>query len=154
LEHALLYEEQHSKATPTDVICWRDIAASSRRSTLYQKKITDFVKKKKDNLYMCKLQYSVNFRLNKYHFLWLFVSHPVRINRNFGLARLYCNATIKTQHYYFVFGWSRVKISTRRPTILTEVSLQANTDIQSGPKVFDQFYNSIKNYKKCETNFI
>jgi hypothetical protein len=25
---------------------WRDIAASSRRSTLYQKKITDFVKKK------------------------------------------------------------------------------------------------------------
>jgi hypothetical protein len=37
-----------SKATPTDVIfmkCWRDIAASSRRSTLYQKKITDFVKK-------------------------------------------------------------------------------------------------------------
>jgi hypothetical protein len=51
LEHALLYVEQHSKATPTDVIfikCWWDIAASSRFSTLYQKKITDFVKK--DNL--------------------------------------------------------------------------------------------------------
>jgi hypothetical protein len=34
--------------TPTDVISmkrWRDIAVSSRRSTLYQKKITDFVKK-------------------------------------------------------------------------------------------------------------
>jgi hypothetical protein len=46
LERALLYVEQHSKATPTDVIFmkrWRDIAASSRRSTLYQKKITDFV---------------------------------------------------------------------------------------------------------------
>jgi hypothetical protein len=53
LERALLYAEQHSKATPTDVIFvkrWRVIAASSRRSTLYQKKITDFVKKKKDNL--------------------------------------------------------------------------------------------------------
>jgi hypothetical protein len=55
LECALLYVEQHSKATPTDVILmkrWRDIAASSRRSTLYKKKITDFVKKrkkKKDN---------------------------------------------------------------------------------------------------------
>jgi hypothetical protein len=51
LERALLYEEQHSKATPTDVIfmkCWWDIAASSHRSTLYQKKITDSVKK--DNL--------------------------------------------------------------------------------------------------------
>jgi hypothetical protein len=50
LERALLYVEQHSKATPADVIFmkrWRDIAASSRRSTLYQKKITDFVKKKK-----------------------------------------------------------------------------------------------------------
>jgi hypothetical protein len=48
LERALLYVEQHSKATPTDVILmkrWRDIAASSRRSSLYQKKITDFVKK-------------------------------------------------------------------------------------------------------------
>jgi hypothetical protein len=48
LERALLYVEQHSKVTSTDVIfmkCWRDIAASSRRSTLYQKKITDFVKK-------------------------------------------------------------------------------------------------------------
>jgi hypothetical protein len=48
---ALLYVEQHSKATPTDVTFmkrWRDNAASSRRSTLYQKKITDFVKK--DNL--------------------------------------------------------------------------------------------------------
>jgi hypothetical protein len=48
LERALLYVKQHSKATPTDVIAmkrWRDIAASSRRSTLYQKKITDFVKK-------------------------------------------------------------------------------------------------------------
>jgi hypothetical protein len=56
LERALLYVEQHSKATPTDVIFmkpWRDIAAFSRCSTLYQKKITDFVKK--DNLYMCKL---------------------------------------------------------------------------------------------------
>jgi hypothetical protein len=52
LERALLYAEQHSKATPTDVIFmkrWRDIEASSRRSTLYQKKITEFVKKK-DNL--------------------------------------------------------------------------------------------------------
>jgi preprotein translocase subunit SecA len=51
LERALLYIEQHSKATPTDVIFvkrWRDITASSRRSTLYQKKITYFVKK--DNL--------------------------------------------------------------------------------------------------------
>jgi hypothetical protein len=51
LERALLYVEQHSKATPTDVIFmkrWRDIAAPSRRSTLYQKKITDFVEK--DNL--------------------------------------------------------------------------------------------------------
>jgi hypothetical protein len=48
LERALLYVEQHSKATPTDVIFmkrWRDIAASSRCSTLYQKRITDFVKK-------------------------------------------------------------------------------------------------------------
>jgi hypothetical protein len=54
LEGALLYVEQHSKATPTDVIFmkrWRDVADSSRRSTLYLKKITDFVKKKKkDNL--------------------------------------------------------------------------------------------------------
>jgi hypothetical protein len=48
MEHALLYAQQHSKATLTDVIFmkrWQDIAASSRRSTLYQKKITDFVKK-------------------------------------------------------------------------------------------------------------
>jgi hypothetical protein len=38
LERALLYVEQHSKATPTDVIfmnSWRDIAASSRRSIRY-----------------------------------------------------------------------------------------------------------------------
>jgi hypothetical protein len=51
LECALLYAEQNSTAMPTDVIfmkCWRDIAVSSRRSTLYQKKITDFVNK--DNL--------------------------------------------------------------------------------------------------------
>jgi hypothetical protein len=51
LERALQYVEQHSKATPTEVIFikrWRDIAASSRRSTLYQKKLTDFVIK--DNL--------------------------------------------------------------------------------------------------------
>jgi hypothetical protein len=51
LERALLYVEQHSKATPTDVISmkrWRDIAASSRCSKFYQKKIIDFVKK--DNL--------------------------------------------------------------------------------------------------------
>jgi hypothetical protein len=51
LERALLYVEQHSKATPTDVIFmkrWWDIAVSSRRSTLYQNKITNFVKK--DNL--------------------------------------------------------------------------------------------------------
>jgi hypothetical protein len=50
LERALLYVEQHSKATHADVIFmkrWRDITASSRRSTFYQKKITDFVKKKK-----------------------------------------------------------------------------------------------------------
>jgi hypothetical protein len=36
LECTLLYAEQHSKATPTDVIfmkCWRDIAASSCHST-------------------------------------------------------------------------------------------------------------------------
>jgi hypothetical protein len=49
LERALPYVEQHSKAKPTDVIFmkrWRDIAASSRRSTLYQKKVTEFVKKK------------------------------------------------------------------------------------------------------------
>jgi hypothetical protein len=48
LERALLYVDQHSKAMPTDAIFmkrWRDIAASSRRSTLYQKKVTDFVKK-------------------------------------------------------------------------------------------------------------
>jgi quinol monooxygenase YgiN len=48
LEGALLYVEQRSKATPTDVIFmkrWRDIAASSRRSTLYEKKITDFLEK-------------------------------------------------------------------------------------------------------------
>jgi hypothetical protein len=51
LERALLYVQQHSKATPTDVIFikrWWDIAASSRRSTLYQKKIRD--SGKKDNL--------------------------------------------------------------------------------------------------------
>jgi hypothetical protein len=50
LERALLYVEQHSKATPTDVIFikrWRDIAASSSRSILYQKKIIGFVKKKR-----------------------------------------------------------------------------------------------------------
>jgi hypothetical protein len=50
LERVLLYVEEHIKSTPTDVIFmkrWRDIAASSRRSTLYQKKITDFVKKKR-----------------------------------------------------------------------------------------------------------
>jgi hypothetical protein len=48
LERALFYVEQHSKATPTYVIfmkLWRDIAASSRRSTFYQKNMTDFVKK-------------------------------------------------------------------------------------------------------------
>jgi hypothetical protein len=48
LERALLYVEQHSKATPTDVIFMKrrwDIAASFRRSTLYQKKITDSIKK-------------------------------------------------------------------------------------------------------------
>jgi hypothetical protein len=48
LERALLYVKQHSKSTPTDVIFmkrWRDIAASSRRTTLYQKRITDFGKK-------------------------------------------------------------------------------------------------------------
>jgi hypothetical protein len=51
LERALLYVEDHSKATRPDVIFmkrWRDIGASSRRSTLYQKKITDFLKE--DNL--------------------------------------------------------------------------------------------------------
>jgi hypothetical protein len=50
LERALLYVEQHSKATPTDVIFmkfWRDIAASSHHSALYQKKITDFGEEKK-----------------------------------------------------------------------------------------------------------
>jgi hypothetical protein len=54
LKRALLYVEQHSKATPTDVIFmkrWRDIAASSHRSTLYQKKTTDFVKKR--TIYKC-----------------------------------------------------------------------------------------------------
>jgi hypothetical protein len=48
LERALLYVEQHSKATPTNVIFmnrWRDIAACSHRPTLYQKKTTDFVRK-------------------------------------------------------------------------------------------------------------
>jgi hypothetical protein len=52
LESALLYVEQHIKATPTDVIfmkLWWDIAAYFRRSTLFQKKIMDFVKKN-DNL--------------------------------------------------------------------------------------------------------
>jgi hypothetical protein len=51
LERALLYVEQHSKATPTDVIFmkrWRDIAAFSHRSTFHQKKITDSVEE--DNL--------------------------------------------------------------------------------------------------------
>jgi hypothetical protein len=59
LECALLYVEQHSKATPTDVIFtkrWRDIAASSRRSILYQKKITYFVKKRP--IYKC-VSYSI-----------------------------------------------------------------------------------------------
>jgi hypothetical protein len=49
LERALLYVEQHSIATPIDVIFmkhWWGIASSSRRSTLYQKKITDFVRKR------------------------------------------------------------------------------------------------------------
>jgi hypothetical protein len=48
LERALLYVEQHNKATPTDMIFmkrWRVITVSSRRSTLYKKKITDFVTK-------------------------------------------------------------------------------------------------------------
>jgi hypothetical protein len=48
LERSLLYAEQHSKATPADTIFmkrWRDIEAYSLRSTLYQNKITDFVKK-------------------------------------------------------------------------------------------------------------
>jgi hypothetical protein len=60
LELALLYAEQHSKATPTDVIFmkrWRDIAASSRRSILYQKKIADFIKKKR-TIYKC-VSYSI-----------------------------------------------------------------------------------------------
>jgi hypothetical protein len=60
LERTLLYVEQHSKATPTDMIFmkrWRDIAASSRRSTLYQKKITDFVKKKR-TIHKC-VSYSI-----------------------------------------------------------------------------------------------
>jgi hypothetical protein len=51
LERALLYVQLHSKPTPTDVIFkkrWQYIAASSRHSTLYQKKITDFIKN--DNL--------------------------------------------------------------------------------------------------------
>jgi hypothetical protein len=57
LERALLYVEQHNKATHTDVIFmkrWWDIAASSRRSTLYQNKITDFVKKM--TIYKCVRQ--------------------------------------------------------------------------------------------------
>jgi hypothetical protein len=48
LERALLYVEQHSKATPTDVIFmkrWRDIAASSRRSTLFSEENNKFFKK-------------------------------------------------------------------------------------------------------------
>jgi hypothetical protein len=68
LKRALLYVEQHSKATPTHVIFmkrWRDIAASSHCSTLYQKKITYFVKKR--TIFKC-VSYSVNFRLNKYKF--------------------------------------------------------------------------------------
>jgi hypothetical protein len=59
LERALLYVEQHSKATPTDAIfmkSWRDIAASYRRSTLYQKKITDFAKNM--TIYKC-VSYSI-----------------------------------------------------------------------------------------------
>jgi hypothetical protein len=54
LERALLYVEQHSKATPTDAIFmtrWRDIEASSRHSTLYQKKINRFCKKR--TIYKC-----------------------------------------------------------------------------------------------------
>jgi hypothetical protein len=60
LERALLYVEQRNKTTPTDVIFmkrWLDIAASSRRSTLYEKKITDFVKKKR-TIYKC-VSYSI-----------------------------------------------------------------------------------------------
>jgi hypothetical protein len=60
LERALLYVEEHSKSTPADAIFmrrWRDIAASSRLSTLYQKKITDFVKKKR-TIYKC-VSYSI-----------------------------------------------------------------------------------------------
>jgi hypothetical protein len=60
LERVLLYVEQHSKATPIDMIFmkrWRDIAASSRRPTLYQTKITDFVKKKR-TIYKC-VSYSI-----------------------------------------------------------------------------------------------
>jgi hypothetical protein len=56
LKCALLYVEQHGKAMPTDVIImkrWRVTAASSRHSTLHQKKITDFVKK--GQLELCKL---------------------------------------------------------------------------------------------------
>jgi hypothetical protein len=59
LERALLCVEQHSKAMPTHVIfmkLWRDIAASFRRSTLYQTKITDFVKKM--TVYKC-VSYSI-----------------------------------------------------------------------------------------------
>jgi hypothetical protein len=49
LERALLYVEQHSKATPTDAIFmkrWRDIAASSRRSTLLMEENNRFCKEK------------------------------------------------------------------------------------------------------------
>jgi hypothetical protein len=95
LESVLLYVEQHSKATPTDVIFmkrWRNIAASYRRSTLYQKKITDFVKKeiKCVSLSILSIFVWINKNCSYDYFL-----HPVRINRNFGLARfglarLYC----------------------------------------------------------------
>jgi uncharacterized membrane protein len=77
LERSLLYVEQYSKPTPTDVIFmkrWRDIAASARSSTLYQKKITDFVKKKKRAIYKCASYsiLSVFVSVNKIFFLVTF----------------------------------------------------------------------------------
>jgi hypothetical protein len=80
---------------------------------------------------MCKLQYFVNFRLNRQRFFfWLFFLHPVRINRNFGLtrfglARLYCIsfATIT----FLVSKCSSVSIVATRESS----SLRSNTFVNT-----------------------
>jgi hypothetical protein len=47
LETALRYVEQHKESTPADVVLikkWRDYAASKRRSSLQQRKVTEVFK--------------------------------------------------------------------------------------------------------------